>query len=206
MEVSSPDVLRLADYVYVIGPPGAGKGTLCGRLANGSNVVHISVGDRCRDAAKEPTDLGREIQGYMEKKELLPTRLIIKLLGDLIEKEFIGGGRQFLLDGFPRSADQAMLLKTHFETNRGVVSFECSENVTVPRIIERSKTSNRPDDTEEVGRTRYRDWASKKDDLLGVFRREGLEVFAMDTEGETDSNYEIFAEKVKNWFGLNHQK
>ena len=96
-----------------LGPPGAGKGTLCGRLANGSNVVHISVGDRCRDAAKEPTDLGREIQGYMEKKELLPTRLIIKLLGDLIEKEFIGGGRQFLLDGFPRSADQAMLLKTH---------------------------------------------------------------------------------------------
>ena len=67
-----------------------------------------------------------------------------------------------------------------------------------------------------MGRTRYRDWASKKDDLLGVFRREGLEVFvcsrpmchatkgsqadndqAMDTEGETDSNYEIFAEKVK---------
>lgn len=99
--------------IVLLGPPGAGKGTQAKTLAETLNVVHIASGDLLRDHQARGTDLGLQARSYMEKGELVPDDLVIRMILDRMSEE---SGRQgAVLDGFPRTLTQAEALEASLE-------------------------------------------------------------------------------------------
>lgn len=94
--------------LILLGPPGAGKGTQAAKIVEKFNIPHISTGDIFRKNIKEGTRLGKKAQEYMNKGELVPDSLVIEIaLSRLTEDDCKEG---FLLDGFPRTVEQAKAL------------------------------------------------------------------------------------------------
>jgi adenylate kinase len=96
--------------LVLLGPPGAGKGTQAIMLRDRFGIPQIASGDLLRAAVKERTALGLEAQTYMDRGQLAPDELVLKMIGERIGYEDARIG--FILDGFPRSVVQAMALAT----------------------------------------------------------------------------------------------
>ena len=94
--------------LILLGPPGAGKGTQAERLQEDFPLAYIATGDMLRQAVKEQTDLGRKAKEYMDRGELVPDDLIIAVILDRLSEQDTSDG--FLLDGFPRTDQQAQAL------------------------------------------------------------------------------------------------
>ena len=92
--------------IVLLGAPGSGKGTQAERVSEATGMVHIASGDLFRKAEKEGTELGRIAKSYMEKGLLVPDELTIRMIMERIGQ--IDGG--FMLDGFPRTIEQARAL------------------------------------------------------------------------------------------------
>lgn len=95
-------------YVLLMGPPGAGKGTQATRLVEEFAIPHISTGDMFRAAVKEGTPLGIEAKKYMDAGKLVPDEVTCGIVKERLSKEDCHKG--FLLDGFPRTIEQAEVL------------------------------------------------------------------------------------------------
>jgi adenylate kinase len=94
--------------VLLFGPPGAGKGTQAAAVAAASGVPHIATGDMFREHLRSGSELGRTARSYMDRGELVPDDVTIGMLADRISQPDAAGG--FVLDGFPRTLDQAAAL------------------------------------------------------------------------------------------------
>jgi adenylate kinase len=90
--------------VVLLGAPGAGKGTQCKRVVDKYDIVHLSSGDILRQNRSDGTELGKKAQSYMDSGGLVPDELIVEMMSDAIKKEGTSG---FVLDGFPRTVNQA---------------------------------------------------------------------------------------------------
>jgi len=91
-----------------LGPPGVGKGTQAAMLAQADGLPHISTGEMIRDAIKQETDIGRKAKSYVESGGLVPDDIVIAIVGERIAQPDCVRG--FLLDGFPRTLEQAEAL------------------------------------------------------------------------------------------------
>lgn len=119
--------------VVLLGPPGAGKGTQAKRIARETGLVHLSSGDILREEVSRATDLGRTASGFMERGELVPDGLIIDMIRGRIES----AGEGFLLDGFPRTVEQA-------EALGGIAPLDVVVNIELPReVVVRRLTARR---------------------------------------------------------------
>jgi adenylate kinase len=151
-----------------LGPPGAGKGTQAKTLAQHLNIPHISTGDILRQAMKEQTPLGIKAQGYMDKGELVPDKLVEDLVSERLQQADTHSG--WILDGFPRTVNQAVfldkLLHTLAQGGEKVVNLEVPDDVVVARLLERG----RKDDTEEVIRTRLQVYRNETAPLIDYYR------------------------------------
>jgi adenylate kinase len=94
--------------LILFGPPGAGKGTQADRLRSDFQLPFISTGDMLRANVKEETDLGRQAKAYMDKGDLVPDELIVAMAAERLQQEDAQDG--FILDGFPRTIEQAKAL------------------------------------------------------------------------------------------------
>jgi adenylate kinase len=94
--------------LILFGPPGAGKGTQADRLQGDFRLPFISTGDMLRGNVKEGTELGQEAQKYMDAGELVPDELIVAMAADRLRQDDALDG--FILDGFPRTIEQAKAL------------------------------------------------------------------------------------------------
>jgi adenylate kinase len=94
--------------LILLGPPGAGKGTQAERLREDFDLDYIATGDMLRKAVADGTELGKKAKAYMDKGELVPDEVIIGVILEEIESE--AGADGFLLDGYPRTVDQATAL------------------------------------------------------------------------------------------------
>ena len=94
--------------LILLGPPGAGKGTQAEKIVEKYSIPHISTGDIFRENIKKATALGKKAQEYMNKGELVPDRLVIEIAEDRLKNDDCREG--FLLDGFPRTVEQAVAL------------------------------------------------------------------------------------------------
>ena len=117
--------------IVLLGPPGAGKGTVATKLAVKYEVPHISTGDIFRDNIKNGTELGNKAKEYMDKGELVPDSLVIEIALDRILKDDCKGG--FLLDGFPRTVEQAEALSKHLEANG--YKLDAAINIDAPKEL-----------------------------------------------------------------------
>ena len=122
--------------IILMGPPGAGKGTLAKQLKSTFNLVHISTGDMFREAIKEGTDLGKLAKSFIDQGHLVPDDVTIGIVRERLSKDDCENG--FLLDGFPRTLPQAEALdKMSKEINRPievVVNLDCNEQELIRRI------------------------------------------------------------------------
>ena len=138
--------------LVLFGPPGAGKGTQATVLKEKYHLVHISTGDVFRYNIKNETELGRNAKSYMDKGQLVPDDVTISMLEAEVDKNPEAKG--FIFDGFPRTAAQAealanLMAKKHTEVS-AMIALEVDDEILVERLLERGKTSGRPDDADEA--------------------------------------------------------
>ncbi len=162
--------------IVLFGKPGAGKGTQAEFLKEKYNLTHLSTGDIFRFNIKNETDLGKLARNFMDKGDLVPDEVTIKMLESEVDKNQDSAG--FLFDGFPRTLAQAEaldeFLKSKNQTITATVALEADDNVLVARLLERGKTSGRPDDQdEEKIRNRYDEYNQKTAPLMHYYDNQG---------------------------------
>jgi adenylate kinase len=130
--------------IILLGAPGAGKGTVAKLLTDYDGSVQISTGDILRNAVKTGTDLGKEAQGYMERGELVPDKLIMDIMEARLKESDCAKG--FILDGFPRTIPQAEDLKKLLQKLAikldVVVNLDVPKDVILDRLTTRRTCSN----------------------------------------------------------------
>jgi adenylate kinase len=135
----------------LFGPPGSGKGTQAVQLAEKFDLVHISTGDLFRYEMSNNTPLGTKAKEYMAKGELVPDAITIGMLKNKMESTTDAKG--FILDGFPRTIPQAQalddLLCDADQEVTGLISLVVPDDELVKRILIRSETSGRADDSDK---------------------------------------------------------
>lgn len=99
--------------IIMLGAPGAGKGTQAHMIAEKYHLPHVSTGDIFRANIKNGTELGKEAKGYMDRGELVPDELTVRILLDRVAQEDCKNG--YILDGFPRNIPQAEVLEKELE-------------------------------------------------------------------------------------------
>jgi len=134
--------------IVLFGPPGAGKGTQSEKLIAKYGFIHLSTGDIFRRNIKEATDLGQLAKSYMDQGQLVPDSVTISMLQAEVAKN--NNAKGFIFDGFPRNANQANALDEFLKTNgtsiTKMIALEVPEEELRIRLLERGKTSGRPDD------------------------------------------------------------
>jgi adenylate kinase len=161
-----------------LGPPGSGKGTQAKLLAQRMGVPAISTGDMLREAVRLGTPLGRRAESIMEAGELVPDDLVIGLIRERISLPDARGG--FLLDGFPRTIEQAVALDRLLEGNGealdAVINLLVPEGTLVERMVGRAASEGRADDRPETVRERLRVYREKTAPLVGHYGARGVRI------------------------------
>ncbi len=114
--------------IVMLGAPGAGKGTQAVRMAQELGIPHISTGDIFRKNLREGTELGKQVQGYLNSGGLVPDALTCDIVADRLQEADCAQG--YILDGFPRSLPQAEML-SDFLAKRGE-QIDAAVNIDVP--------------------------------------------------------------------------
>lgn len=161
--------------IVLFGKPGAGKGTQADFLKSKYNLVHLSTGDIFRFNIKNNTELGILAKKFMDHGELVPDEVTIKMLNAEVENNPKVAG--FLFDGFPRTIAQAEALDAFLATKNeqitATIALDADDEVLVQRLLERGKTSGRPDDQNvEKIRNRYQEYNQKTAPLTQFYNQQ----------------------------------
>jgi adenylate kinase len=162
--------------VLLIGPPGAGKGTQGERLARRLDIEHLAAGDLLRAEVEAGSPIGKEVSELMSRGELVPDETILKLVVPRILEASARGG--YLLDGFPRSVEQAREARRLAELGDAapdaVIYLDAPREELVRRILARAEVEGRSDDNPETVTTRLQIFDEATRPLVEHYRERGL--------------------------------
>ena len=162
--------------IVLLGPPGAGKGTQAVRLADHFACADIATGDIFRANVAEGTELGRAAQEYMDRGDLVPDDLVIAMVMDRLAGSDCHAG--FVLDGFPRTVNQAEALDRQLvevgSPLDAALSFDVTEEELLRRLAGRAAALHRADDAEQTIRHRLEVFAQKTRPLIDYYAHRGL--------------------------------
>lgn len=208
--------------IIMLGAPGSGKGTVAKLLSKTLNLVHISTGDMFREEVQNHTELGMEAQKYMEKGELVPDEITIKMIQGRIQNS-----EGVVFDGFPRNKAQALALNAMLEVQNKKIDLALQLNIPdediIYRTVKRRTCSNkecgaiynleyrkpkvdgicdicgspltkRADDNEETIKNRLNVYHSRAEEILKFFKEENL-LYTVNLRAKDN----ITEEMVKNW-------
>lgn len=174
-----------------IGPPGAGKGTQAGRVAEKLGIPHVSTGDMFRDHVARGTELGKKVEAIMAAGDYVPDEVTVAMLEERISQPDAEEG--FILDGFPRTEAQVASLDRLLDEHGldTVVVFEVDENELIERLIARG----RADDNQETIRTRFRIYQEQTQPLIDTYEERGLTIY-VNGIGDVEEVTERILEKL----------
>ena len=167
--------------LLLFGPPGCGKGTQAERLSEALGIPAISTGDMLRASVQARSALGRQVESIMNAGKLVDDATMADVVRERLANDDVGDG--FLLDGYPRTLEQARTLDAILEEMDAdldaVIRLEVPEDELVRRALERG----RDDDGEEIVRERLRVYRNKTAPVLGFYRERDLVV---DVDGDQE--------------------
>jgi len=158
--------------LVLFGKPGAGKGTQAEFLKSEYNLKHISTGDVFRYNIKNGTELGVLAKSFIDKGDLVPDEVTIKMLQDEVIKNADAKG--FIFDGFPRTTAQAEALDAFLDSKdmkiNATIALEANDEILIQRLLERGKVSGRADDQDESKiRNRFEEYNLKTAPLISYY-------------------------------------
>lgn len=161
-----------------MGPPGAGKGTQAGAIAEHYGIVTISTGQLFRDNIQLGTALGKQIEGLIAGGNLVPDELTNEMVFQRLASPDVRKRGGFLLDGYPRTLDQVEALDGALVRSRrrlkAVIALVADPNQLIERMLRRAEIEGRADDNEESIRHRIEVYHAATAPLLDVYRERGL--------------------------------
>jgi adenylate kinase len=181
--------------LILFGKPGSGKGTQAEFVKQKYDLVHISTGDVFRFNISKNTELGELAKSYMDKGDLVPDKVTIKMLEAEVEKFPNANG--FIFDGFPRTSTQAQILDDFLNSKNMSISMtialEVDENLLIDRLINRGKNSGRTDDQDKSKiQNRFDEYNKKTAPLIDYYKSQN-KFFEIDGIGEiNDISNRIF--------------
>lgn len=159
--------------IIFLGPPGAGKGTQAKIFLDRAGILQISTGDILRAAVAKGTDLGNQAKAFMDKGELVPDSVVIGIIEQRIQEPDCQKG--FVLDGFPRTIEQAQALDAILEKLNinldHVVNFEVPDDELVKRLLGRAAQEGRSDDNPESIKNRLQIFKDKTQPLISYYEQ-----------------------------------
>ncbi|ORE10950.1 UMP-CMP kinase [Rhizopus microsporus var. microsporus] len=157
--------------IFVLGGPGAGKGTQCDRIKRDYNFVHLSAGDLLREEQKRKgSKYGELIQNYIRDGLIVPMEVTIALLENAMREAIETENKtRFLIDGFPRKMDQAEKFEETVVESKFVLYFSCSEETLLQRLLKRGESSGRIDDNIESIKKRFQTFKDTSYPVIEAF-------------------------------------
>ena len=174
--------------LILFGKPGSGKGTQAEFVKIKYNLIHISTGDLFRYNISNNTDLGLLAKSYMDKGDLVPDEVTIKMLEAEVKKHPNSNG--FIFDGFPRTTLQAEILDQFLSKLKLSISMtialEVDENLLIDRLINRGKDSGRADDQDRSKiQNRFDEYNNKTSPLINYYKNQS-KFFEVNGVGDID--------------------
>ncbi|KAI8457657.1 adenylate kinase isoenzyme 1 [Phakopsora pachyrhizi] len=189
--------------IFVLGGPGAGKGTQCSRLVENHGFVHLSAGDLLRREQDDPNSkVGTMIREYIREGRIVPMDVTIGLLQKEISSslKINDQGRssnRFLIDGFPRKLDQAIKFDNEVCRSIVVLFLVCPEDELLSRLMERGKTSGREDDNEESIKKRFKTFVETSMPVVEYYEKQG-KVIRVDSDRPIGEVYKQIEKQILN--------
>jgi adenylate kinase len=184
----------------IFGPPGSGKGTQASRIEKEFHLVHLSTGAILRSEVAHGTEIGKEVARSMAAGDLVPDDIIVKIVRQRLPESEVGAG--VLLDGFPRTLEQARALDEMLASEGHrvdfVIALDVPEDVLVNRILHRAAIEGRPDDTREAITERMHEYHKLTEAVLDYYRQRGVRVVEIDGTGDPDE----VSERIRGAIGI----
>ncbi len=183
--------------IVIFGAPGSGKGTQSKMIVERYGFDYISTGDMLRQAISQGSELGRTAKEYIDRGQLVPDDLIVRLIADFLDGKH--GSKGVIFDGFPRTIKQAEALKTMLN-ERGtdihiLLDLQVEDDELVARLLERGKISGRSDDNPETIKARLDVYHTQTAPLATYYIGEGKHV-AIKGIGQIEDIFERIAEAI----------
>ncbi len=166
--------------IILLGPPGAGKGTQAKILQKAYGIIQLSTGDMLRSSVASGSKLGQQAKAVMDSGNLMPDGIMTQIISQRIEQTDCING--FILDGFPRTTEQALALEDMLESSDKVLDFVIEivvdDEILVDRIKSRveemSQEDRRSDDNVETLRKRLGIYHEQTAPILPFYRERGM--------------------------------
>ena len=205
--------------IVLLGPPGIGKGTVAAKLSKKLNIPHIATGDMLRENVAEKTELGIKAKSYMDKGGLVPDELVIEMIKERLSRDDCKKG--FILDGFPRTINQADEISKFVKIDK-VVNIQAKDEVIIGRIGRRfvcrqcgaiyhldfikpkkggicdkcgSELYQREDDKPKAVKERLKVYQEKTEPLINYYKEKGL-IIDVDGSGSPDEEFNLVLKAI----------
>jgi len=179
--------------VFVLGGPGAGKGTNCTMLMEEFNCIqHLSAGDCLRKERNSGSANAELINNYIKEGKIVPVEITVHLLKEAMEQYLNEGKWLFLVDGFPRNMDNWngwMKWMADFATIAFCLVINVDENILVERLLARGKSSGRADDNPESIKKRLKTYENSTKPIMDLFKSNGM---LTEVDGNKGSVEEVY--------------
>lgn len=184
--------------LILFGPPGAGKGTQSEKIIAQFKLIHLSTGDLLRSEIQAGTELGLKAKTLMDEGLLVPDEVVIGMIENKLKEHAQAPG--FIFDGFPRTVKQAealdVLLQSYGETIKVMLGLEVDDQELLTRLLNRGKTSGRPDDqNKELISKRILEYNTKTTPVASYYRTQNKYV-AINGIGAIDEIFHAISEAI----------
>lgn len=173
----------IKNYIF-LGAPGVGKGTMAAKLQGEKGIKHISTGEIFRENIKNKTPLGVKVKAIIASGEYVPDEVTNEIVKDTLSTEYVKK-HGFLLDGYPRTSNQAQFLKDNGFNITAAVLLDASDETVIGRLVDRARGE---DDTPEIIKHRLEVYNKQTKPLIDFYEKEKL-LIKINSEGGIEENY-----------------